>query len=308
MQRDLEENRPSPQASTPEKTPEQIEAEIYETREAIDEDIRALGDRLSPDRLKQGARQALRDAKEEAKDMLRDAKDHAVESVSEAASELGDRARRAGRATSEFVTSNGVPLALIGLGAGLLALTARRQRRMRQFAGEDRYGYMLESDYPTRRPRGGYARQPAWEQGLSMGEEGSPRERVREGVERVREGAEEMSERVDMAKDRVRETASEWRGRAQELRSNALDQMGQARVRTREFAEDNPMAVAALALALGLGVGLLFPTTSPENRLMGGARQRVFDEMRRTAQRVGRVAKETAGEMKGSIAETGAPH
>ncbi len=110
------------------KTPNQIESEIGRTRSAISDDIRELGDRLSPEHLKQDAKALLRDAKEEATDMLRTAKNNAIESVTDTVHEISDRARRAGSAATGFAATHAVPLTLIGVGAGWLMLSLRRDR------------------------------------------------------------------------------------------------------------------------------------------------------------------------------------
>lgn len=267
------------------KTPQEIEAEIVQTRSAITEDIKALGDKLSPESLKQGARDVLRDAKEEASDMLRTAKEHAIESVTETMSELGDKARRAGHVTGDFVSANAIPLAMIGIGAGWLMLTMRHQRASTYHS----IGSRFEAD--------------EWQRQRSYAENRTPglAERAREGAHDLRVNA---AEKIEAAGTRVKETASHLGQRANELTHDARDQLMLAQRRTRDFAHENPMAMGALAIAAGVGVGMLLPMTRPENQLMGPTRDRLLGEARTTARRVTRTARETAGEIKDVLTET----
>ena len=138
---------------------EELHAQIDQTKSAIAGELRELGEKLSPEHLKEGMKDMLQEAKTEAKGAimdaknavvgsLRNAKDHAIDSVSETVSEVSDRARRAGTVTADFVSANAIPLSLIGIGAGWLMLTMRRQRMLREssYYGRD-YGRSYERDY-----------------------------------------------------------------------------------------------------------------------------------------------------------------
>lgn len=286
-----------PGQATRRKTPEEIAAEISQTRSAISEDIKALGDRLSPENLKQGAKEVLRDAKEEATDMLRTAKDHAIESVTETMSELGDRARRAGHVTTDFVSANAVPLTLIGIGAGWLMMTMRHQR----------------STSGDRIFRSGWQeRGEDWPEDFDYAESRTHQlaEKAREGAGELRERTVELrdrtTEKLSAVRERVKEKASDLGHRAGELSHQARERLDAAQHRSRDFARENPVAVGALAVAAGVGVGLLLPMTRSENRLMGPARDRLLGEARQTAERVGRTAREAVGDLREAIVEPSA--
>ena len=153
------------------RSPE-LQDEIAANRRAVHQDIQAIGETFSSEQIKDNARGVLADAKQEGAAMIRETKDSAVEalrsarddaleSASDVAHDLGDRAReaayrtadyaqraghvtadyarRAGTATGDFVTANAIPLTLIGLGVGWLALGMRRTREGRQF--DDEFGY-----------------------------------------------------------------------------------------------------------------------------------------------------------------------
>jgi len=64
----------------------------------------------------------------------------------------------------------------------------------------------------------------------------------------------------------------------------------------------------AVTLAFGIGAGMLLPSIPKVQRIMGGPGRRlvgeareVVDEARQAAERVGRVAKDTAGELKNAV-------
>jgi len=340
------------------KSPAEIEAEIQQQREAISQDIRALGDKLSPERIKEEAKEALHDMKEsavdslrstknQAVDSLRTAKERAVDSMSETAGQIRYRARRAGAATSGFVTSNAVPLAVIGLGMGWLALSMRRAsngdggssryRRPPGYEGEQRrsfvggvapyYDYEDESDLDDafysrgRFEHGGDGHEDldfqSDERGggvLDRGEDLLQRGRERgealleHGRERAEALRERAADRMGRARERAREGAYDLRQRVGALSHETRARLGRAQRRSRAYAHDNPLALSAVLIALGIGAGMLLPSTpkvqriigEPGRRLVGEARE-VVDEARQAAERVGRVAKDTAGELKNAV-------
>jgi ElaB/YqjD/DUF883 family membrane-anchored ribosome-binding protein len=108
----------------------------------------------------------------------------------------------------------------------------------------------------------------------------------------------------------VTETASHLGHQASELSHEARERVRRAQLRTRDFADENPLAVGAIAIAAGVGVGLLLPTTRPENRLMGQARDRLvgdardlIGEARAAGDRVTQKARETAQEVRNVVSD-----
>ena len=112
--------------SRSEKSPEDIEREIEETRARMGQNIDELGDRLSPDNLKHEAKSAIRHV----------AKD--------AVSNVGEQARRTGSRLVDVIRKN--PLPVIAVGAGVTWLLTQRSNsdisgnRMARYAytGADR--------------------------------------------------------------------------------------------------------------------------------------------------------------------------
>jgi ElaB/YqjD/DUF883 family membrane-anchored ribosome-binding protein len=333
---------------------QELHAQIDETKSAIAVELKELGEKLNPDHLKEGVKDMIHEAKSEAKEALyeaknavvgslRSAKDHAVDSVTETLGEVTDRARRAGRETADFASANAVPLALIGLGAGWLMLTMRRQRMMREERGwnERRLG-AYERDYGEYRDRGfggyedrrfgdyGEREYGAYDRDLSLDASDEARGLVQRGkqqvermVERTREGTEQVRGRVGEtlahvseragelsheARSRASELSHEARVRASELSHQARMRFDRAQQSTREFANENPLAVSALAVAAGVGFGLMLPSSRAEDRLLGPTRGRLMgearglvDDAKQTAQHAAQAARETVSEVKQNL-------
>jgi len=231
-------------------------------------------------------------------------------------------------ASSSFVAANGVPLALIGLGAGWLSLTMRRQQRALA-AESGPYGYLLRSEYeearrqPSLRDR---ARYEELESGVESGYQGEalygaePSGSARsltgegtefregaEGAEHVQRGAvealrERVSESSRRVSERVRDRRDHLRDRAGELSQEARIRLDHAQDRTRAYAHENPLAIGAVAIAFGFGLGMLLPETSRERRVLGDTSRRLVGEAHKAAERVGRAAKEAASELKNAAA------
>lgn len=353
------------------RAPEDIQREIEHTRAVMKQDVREIGEKFTPDQIKENAKGILSDAKQEGATMIREtkdaavgsltsARDRAVDAVSETAHGLSDRARhagemagdyarraggyaqRAGTATTDFVTTNAIPLSLIGLGVGWLALSMRRAQQPNYAAGgyvegEDYLGwdedyYSADDEYasPRQNQASGLAsrtrsrvegltdsaRQRA--SGLAEGarERASGLAESARGIaatarERAANIAERASHGVDTARTRVANTASQLGHQASELSHEARERLQRAQLRTRDFADENPLAVGAIAIAAGVGVGLLLPATQPENRLMGRTRDRIvgdarelITEARDATGRVAQKARETAQEVRGSISSS----
>jgi ElaB/YqjD/DUF883 family membrane-anchored ribosome-binding protein len=92
--------------SQSDKSPEDIEREIEQTRSRMSQNIDELGDRLKPESLKQ-----------EAKDAIRDVAQNAVSNV-------GEQARRTGSRLVDVIREN--PLPVIAVGAGVTWLLTQR--------------------------------------------------------------------------------------------------------------------------------------------------------------------------------------
>jgi ElaB/YqjD/DUF883 family membrane-anchored ribosome-binding protein len=137
--------------------------------------------------------------------------------------------------------------------------------------------------------RGGLADEESWGE---LGEEaasGAPREKgmmtaARDKVGELTEGA--------------KESMGHAREQARQLGRRAKARVRRAETSVADFAQENPLAVGAVALAAGVGVGLLIPSTSKEDELLGDTRDRLMRDVRGSAREVGRAVKGAADEVR----------
>lgn len=188
-----------------------------------------------------------------------------------------------GRGVGDMVRDHPVPLALMGLGLGWLAV---------EQSGGSRRDHRSHDDGPG----------PADPYGSADRSEGYVREQplsthAKEKLDDVKEG---VSDAVAGAKESVSETFSDMKD-ALRPDADAGSDDGAAHRRASEFGakarhgarqaersfwgavEDNPLAMGALAFGVGLASGVSVPTSKVEDRLMGRAADAVKDEARELA-------------------------
>ena len=242
----------------------EIEGDIEQTRHEISKDLSAIGEKFSAENVKHETRELVDDAKEAVVEKLREVKANAFESMNETLHEVGASARRAGEASYGYASRNAIPLAMIGLGIGWLAMASRRGRQRSE--------------------------------GETTREQGS----VRSAVEGTLEHAGDLSNR---AGHRVEKGVESARKRARELGHRARDGFVRAEHTAVDFSHDNPLAIGALALAAGVGVGLLLPSTQREDELLGAARDRMVGDVTGSVEGLKRTAKGTAHDVSDAFRE-----
>jgi len=166
-----------------EKTPEEIEREIQQTRNRLSRDIDELGNKLSPQNLK-----------EEAKSAIKGAAQGAVSNVSE-------QARRTGFRLVEVIREN--PLPVIAVGAGVTWLLTQRSRSDMSGNRMARYAYT-----------GSERRQGEnWQSGSGI----KGRDSVSEAASGVADRAGEIKDR---AGERIGELSGEARRQTRRIKTN----------------------------------------------------------------------------------------
>ena len=354
-------------------------SKIHDKASALRQDIKSVGEKLSAEHIGESAHRAVAGAKdavahvqEESAHLLHDARDAASSSyraareyaleeaqvLSERARRAGnvsaDYARRAGASTADFVSTNAIPLTLIGAGIGWLAWSLRKQSQRHTDDGlyDADFDRDLEGEYPLRerhettsgrldgltssardvadqaKQRLGALSERASESASHIAERAS--QSARAIAERASHGASAIADRathgVDVVRTRVADTASHLGEQATELSHEGREQLRLAALRTRDFADENPLLVGAIAVAAGVGVGLLLPATQPENRLLGQTRDRWLGDARgligdargvledardaalETAGQVGQRARETAQDVRRELADSRLAH
>jgi len=245
------------------------------------------------------ATEAIHEAKGGAQGMLRHAKEAVVESVQRA----GPKLKRANRATGAFVSSNAVPISLVGFGAGWLLMSGRQRPRT------------------TSRTNGAPESQPRQLSSAAADNTGSGIAEIKETIGEVKETigniTEKANERAQETAHVVRERVVDYAHRAVHQAENIRDAAGEraaklkreasakserVKAATARMAKGNPLLLVALSLGAGIGTAMLFPATKREDRLMGDARDRLVGEARDAAAGVGKVARKAAGDLRDNLA------
>jgi len=244
------------------KSPEEIEREIEQTRSRLSRDIDELGNKLSPSNLKEEAKTAIKDA------------------AQGAVSNVGEQARRTSSRLVEVIREN--PLPVIAVGAGVTWLLTQRSRSDVSGDRMARYAYTG----PERR-QGRH-----WQSGSGgTGRVGSTVTGVKDSVSEAASGvAERASELKDRASERIDEISVQARWQTQRVKTNL-----------EHAAEENPLALAIGAAVVGLALGLLLPGTQREDEMMGSARDQLVDRAEETIERAKDAAVEAGQQVKETV-------
>lgn len=244
------------------KSPEEIELEIEQTRNRLSRDIDELGNKLSPQNLKEEAKSAIKDA------------------AQGAVSNVGEQARRTGSRLVEVIREN--PLPVIAVGAGVTWLLTQRSRSEVSGDRMARYAYTG----PERRQG------ESWQSGSGI------RGRVGSTVSGVKDSVSEATSSVAERAGEFKERAGERIG---ELGGEARRQTRRIKINLQHATEENPLALAMGAAVVGLALGMLLPGTRREDELMGSSRDQLVDRAERTAERVKDAAVEAGRDLKETV-------
>src|SRR5919107_1355289 len=244
------------------KSPEEIERDIEQTRSRLSRDIDELGNKLSPSNLKEEAKSAIKDA------------------AQGAVSNVGEQARRTSSRLVEVIREN--PLPVIAVGAGVTWLLTQRSRSDVSGDRMARYAYTG----PERRQGRN------WQSG--SGVSGRVGGALRGGEDSVSEAASGVAERAGELKERAGE-------RIEEIGGQARWQTQRLKTNLEHAAEENPLALAIGAAVVGLALGLLLPGTQREDEMMGSARDQLVDRAEETVERAKDAAVEAGREVKETV-------
>ena len=241
--------------------PEQLRAQIEDTRAEMTQTINEIQERLSPENVMDQVKEKVREATVGKVERVMNRVGETIGEVTEPAREVVDRAGAAvmqtGRSAADVVRKNPIPVALIGLGIGMLAM-----RAWRKDDGYD-YGDMRRS------------RSPLNQQNLT----GSEMQYGR--------GQSQYASTGTGSLNRVKETASDLAQRSTEalnnLGSKAKETATSVGSRFGQVLRDNPLAAGAVAVAAGTAVGLIIPTTRFENEYIGETSEMLVDKAQEVA-------------------------
>lgn len=240
----------------PDRDPEEIRRDIRKTRGEMDRTVDELVDRFSVGNLVDEAWQRMR------------------------------RSGGGGPDVGGMLREHPVPIALVGLGLGWLAVEQASGRSM----STDKFGSESETS------------------GRSGGTLQTERNGIRSGNGHGldRDGSTEGDDAGDGngITEKVSDQASDAMSTAREKVSDLKESTKSAGARTRdgfqELLGESPLTVGSIVFGLGLASGLAIPSSDLEDREMG----EVSDRIKSEAGRLGSKAAERAGEVGHAVAET----
>jgi ElaB/YqjD/DUF883 family membrane-anchored ribosome-binding protein len=281
----------------PEDT-EQIKAQIEQTRSQMGDTIDAIQDRLSVANISEQVSERVNSAIETAKDTAYDA---TIGKAVNFMKNVGDDVSHSG--AFRAVKKNPLPLALIGLGAGLLAYQSYSGKSSRRGGGRS----SDKNFYSDGSRAANYATSGSAMRGI-----GETASRAFDGISHKAGSALEsvggsasaaldsVSTSAGAAYESVTGVVSNAYSEAGELAHRAYDRAGEygtiAYDKYDEVLEENPLALGAVALALGAAVGFSIPSTKYEGKLMGEARENLVQRAQDAAGSIVDKAKQVASE------------
>ena len=210
--------------------PSEVRESIEETRAEMSETVDAIQERLSPAHIKEEVKQAVTESARETRDRVQEAVTHTTQA--------------AGQGVYDRIRANPVPVAMVGIGLGWLAMST---------GGKDR------------------SKTRQWDDSQNgSGVLGSASER--------------LSAAGGQATHQLRDTTAAVQEQASELGHEAQAQVQRARGFLERALEENPLALGAAAVAAGAAVGMLVPESRRENELLGDARAAVQGQIAERAE------------------------
>jgi ElaB/YqjD/DUF883 family membrane-anchored ribosome-binding protein len=240
------------QINTADQDPEQIRAEIEDTRTEMSQTINEIQERLSPEHLMGQVKETVREATIGKVERVMETIGEVTEPAREAMSRAGSTIKEAGTSVGNSMWRNPIPFALIGLGVGMLWMKSRRGN-----------GYSDWSRSTSLRPK---------RQNLSGASQTNQMGQTRTTTGAYNEGT----------FDQVTETAGNLANRSTEalnnLGSKARESATEVSNRFGQLLRENPLAVGAVAVAAGTAVGLVLPSTRFESEYIGETSERLVDK------------------------------
>lgn len=244
---------------------EQIRADIEDTRAEMSQTINEIQERLSPEHLVGQVKETVREATIGKVERVMETISEATEPARQAMGRAGSAIAETGKTVGNSMWRNPIPVALIGLGVGLLM--------MRSFRGNGGDGYerprvaggrrrnTMESDYEMGQIRHGETYGAGTRGGTQYGTSGTMHN--------------------------VKETASDLAHRSTEalgnLTTKAKDSVSDLGTRCGQLMRSNPLAMGAVAVAAGTAVGLMLPSTRFETEYIGETSEKLVDRAQEMA-------------------------
>ena len=223
---------------------EQLRADIEDTRADMTQTINEIQERLSPDYLVDQVKETVREATigkvERVVGQVGETLSEVTEPALAMAGRAGNAIKEVGTTVADKLYKNPIPVALIGLGVGMLVI--------RNFRGPS-YGSSPRSNYEL--GEAGRTTPTTYESGRSA-------------LNQVKETASDLASRSTDA--------------LSNLGSKAKDGASVVTTRFERMIHENPLAVGAVAVAAGTALGLMLPSTRLENEYIGETGERLVEK------------------------------
>ncbi|MEN3328056.1 MAG: hypothetical protein V7638_2863 [Acidobacteriota bacterium] len=244
-------------AADSDENPEQIRAEIEDTRADMSQTLNEIQERLSPDHLMGQVKETVRDATIGKVERVVETVGETISEVTEPAREVavlaGNAIKEVGTQVADKIWKNPIPVALIGLGVGMLVV--------RNFSNGGTRS--TGSTLPNRRSN------------YALGDVG--------GVGAVGQSQQTQQSTGASTLNQVKESASDLASRAKDsatdLAYRAKDSASSVGTRFGALCRENPLAVGAVAVAAGTAVGLMLPSTQFESEYIGETGEKLVDSV-----------------------------
>ena len=240
-----------------ERAPEEIRRDIRQTRGEMDRTVDELVDRFSVGNLIDEAWQRMR---------------------KNGGGDLG---------VGEMLREHPVPIALVGLGLGWLAVEQASGHSMStdEFGSESRTG-------------GGRSGAPSPESHRPWNGEGTTL--AGDSGQTMENGRSDGDGMIDRVSDQASEAMSTAGEKVSDMKESTKDAGARTQARFQELLSESPLTIGSIVFGLGLASGLAVPSSELEDREIGGVSDRIKSE----AGRIGSDAAERAGEIGREVADT----
>ena len=231
---------------------EQLRADIEDTRADMSQTLNEIQERLSPENLMDQAKEAVRDATigkvEKVMGQVGETLSAVTEPAREVAGRAGNAIKEVGTTVGDQIWKNPIPIALIGLGVGMLVMKNYRGQSYGNGATQRKFPQGRNSSY-------------------SLGDVGQPRQ------------TQQQQSTGSSTLNQVKETASDLANRSTQTLNELGTKAKNSASRFGGIMRDNPLAAGAVAIAAGTAVGLLIPSTQFESEYIGETGERLVDRV-----------------------------
>ncbi len=245
---------------------DQLRAEIEGTRAEMSQTINEIQERLSPENVMGQVKEKVREATIGKVERVMNRVGETIGEVAEPAREVlnsaGSTIKETGKSAAGVINRNPIPVALIGLGLGMLAVRAFRRGNGYDYDDSSRTSSRMRQQSPV----GG---QTEYGRGQSRYEMGQTDHTTGGTLNHVKQTASDLAHRSTDALNNLST-------RAKDTASSLGNRFGHA-------LRENPLAVGAVAVAAGTAVGLVLPSTRFENEYIGETSERFVDKAQEVA-------------------------